>query len=515
MDMSIKGTVPIFNELMGVFLLYYWALSASIFQVTPGLFVKVLPFLGIVSLIACTAWAATIFKSRFSILAFAVLLGFSACDAIYFNRPFDYPSSTLFMAMVMLCLTFAVEKNCPRGFGWAGFFAGTGLLTSYAFLTMLPLPILYLVMERLGHPRKIPYFRTGLIIFIVCAVLAAVPFTVSCGLDKGYTLSRLTGVSFVKAPELFAGSTGSLPAHLVKSLHESIILYATGQMEREELDVMGELTPLHFWMLPFVISGLWLALKKFRRSAYSVLVLWALLPIGICVLSRQLNARLFIATPVLYILAILPLDRLFASYRKRLACLGFVVLAAGTCYQAVHTRDINYIAEKKLLGVFPRDAAWFRAINNLVDSETEAPFYFTFYCDGACFDNPYVVKRKFMTAIPGRDAWERSENDRCCGDHETQETAFQAIIRAIRADTDNPAGYRGERFSLVFLYPDPCAEEILQKYSAFARPTTERFYHGVSTVTGAEDTLRVVELEIIAPFPLLGDPDDANRSDAS
>ncbi len=515
MEMSFKGTVPIFNEGTGIFLLYYWAVSAWIFQVTPGLFIKVLPVLGIISLLACTAWAATIFQSRISVLAFALLLGFSVCDAIYFNRTQQYSHSTLFLAMVLLCLTLAVEKNRPRAFGWAGFFTGIGLLTSYLFLAVISLPFIYLVVEGLRQEKKTTYFRRGFAIFLFCAILASTPFIVSCMLDSYFTLNRLTSGSLIKSPEIPTQTSEPTPLRFIKSLHEAVLLYVTGQGENKELDVMGELTPLHYWLLPFVIPGLWLALKKLRRGNFAVLVLWALLPIAICILNRPINIRLFAATPALYVLAVLPCDRLAASSRNRLACLSFVVLAAGTCYQAVHTLDVNFFEEKNLIGLNPRDAAGLRAVNNLVVSETEVPFYFTFNCGGPCFDNPYVVKRKLMETMPETVDWVRPENGGSCGDRETRESAFQVIVGAIRADTEKQAEHKGERFSLVFRNPDPCAEEILLMFSIFARPIAERLYHGVSRMTGAQNSLRVVELEIIAPLPLLDDPDDANRSDAS
>ncbi len=493
-----NGLFPIWHPETGIFFLYYIHAGFKLIGARSDIFAILLPAVGIIGIAVATAWAAGILKTRAALALFTFVFSFSAIDSIIFASPLAYSHTNLWIIAVLALLLTAVEKNRTSFFIPAGLAYGLGPFTSLSFLTLFPIPLVYLAWSAAAGDKRVDWKR-GFPLFIACSLLTAAPFLITLAVDEKVVTGRIqrnTAESQLVRDEF----GGNQVARSLRILQRSIEFYVTGDpslKDTNEQDFMGDNTPLRPWMIPLLLPGIILALGKRRNGALLAVILLAISPVFICAANRIINGRLVTGLPALYLLSVLPLDDLLTrkgKKSKRLATFLFVfLLIGGTIYDAVRyfqgmgiDRSVNY--PSLLLA------------EELERRDNDEPIYFTFNCGNECRLNPglfekrcleinkcYEFRQKYYPLDP------RAELSACGnGLYFSPDLVLECLKENFKPGES--------RFKLIFPPSDDldtCTTSLINSLENFAVPSDTSFIDVSQRIQDVHDVFPVIELEIL------------------
>jgi hypothetical protein len=249
----------------------------------------------------------------------------------------------LFLDLGFLLLLWAVRRGSTWLWGLAGVVFGLGVYT-YTSYRLVVLVIAGLVVVRILARREVAGHRSSWAVFILASAAVAAPLAIATILHPD-VLGRDVGVSV-----LMGGSLLGLPGRVADHALRTIVAFNFwGDPERQynvpHLPLFDPIVGFAF------LAGIVVAVRRWRRSRYALLILWLGVFTLVVLLSDRTPHMLRASglVPAAYLLAAVGLDAIFVKLWPRRVTLA----AAGVfCVSLVWTSVFYFAVYPTVPGLY-------------------------------------------------------------------------------------------------------------------------------------------------------------------
>ncbi len=337
------------------------ALSVALLGARPIALYLTTVVIGLVTLPVHYLLGTSLFGRRVGLIGTA-LLAVSFWGVHYSRLGYRTLLVPLFLDLAFLLLLWAARRDSAWLWALAGAVLGLGAYT-YTSYRLVVLVIAGLVVVRILARRDIPGNRRSWALGIVAAAVVAAPLAITTMLHPD-VLSRDIGVSVLKGGSL-AGLPGRLADHTLRTI---AAFNLWGDPERQynvpHLPLFDPIVGLAF------LAGIAVAIKRWRESRYSLLLLWLGVFTLVVLLSDRTPHTLRASglVPAAYLLAAVGLDAVLVKRWPRRASLAaaavWVVSLAWTAvfyfavYPTVPGLYVEFMGDRVDVGRFMDATDW-------------------------------------------------------------------------------------------------------------------------------------------------------------